>query len=185
MKKQLLVISGQDRVGKDTYMEEREKLEEDGIYHYVKEVGERPDYRNDRDAWTAWLNKWVEEQANELKDIGEDPTVKGLYMGRLQLDDDVYCTMFGREKVNEKYMHIFEDLYDIKYVVFLWKDFDSYINRLKAIGDNFLEYNKEDFDKVKKLYEDFAKTKYKDCAKIIYLDGTEDFAKIHKKVMGK
>lgn len=179
-KKGLLVISGMDRVGKDTYITYRENLDEDGIYHFHEEVKDRPDYRDNK-KWIEFLTNWARNQKDDLVAIRDKPEIKGMFMCRLGLDDDVYCTLFKRDFIQRQFNKEIEEHYDVHYVAFLWKDYESYINRLKLIGDDIEnpEYSREEFYRVKELYKQFAPLY---DTKILELSGDEKVEDIHAQI---
>ena len=187
MSKKLIVIEGFDRCGKDTLMSDLSNINSD-FYVYSNDLTGLPKYDKEQEEFLVWLNRFINKQVNDLNELFE--THDTIVMGRLFISDEVYSTLFNREHTTIKYMDQLKNIEIIHYCL-LFKDYKEYCDRLKKIGDNNIQYNKEDFDKINQLYVDKLKeSNLKYYINYIYSYNTkrnilEDFLKYYKMVKNK
>jgi thymidylate kinase len=141
----LIVIEGQDRAGKDTLLHDLENI---GLPIFSPDISHLPNYHNPEE-WRAALKLFLEKQANDMIALN----VKDLYIARFQLSEYVYADLFNRSNLFEDCINdIIKNHFIIKNVIILWDTYQDYLNRLKMINDDYIEYNEEDFNKIKNLY---------------------------------
>ena len=150
MSKKLIVIEGFDRCGKDTLMMDLSKQNND-FYIYGNDLTGLPKYDKEQEEFLVWLNKFIDKQVNDLNELFK--TYDTIVMCRLLVSDEVYSTLFNREHTTIKYMDQLKDVEIIHYCL-LFNDYDEYINRLKKIGDNIIQYDENYFNMINQLYID-------------------------------
>ena len=150
MSKKLIVIEGFDRCGKDTLMADLSKQNND-FYIYGNDLTGLPKYDKEQEEFLVWLNKFIDKQVNDLNELFK--TYDTIVMCRLLVSDEVYSTLFNREHTTIKYMDKLKDVEIIHYCL-LFNDYNEYINRLKKIGDNIIQYNENHFNTINQLYID-------------------------------
>lgn len=138
MKKNLLVIEGQDRVGKDYLFE---KLNIPGVYKYKSTAKDYPSYREDPDAFRRWVAGYLIQQQNELLASLE----KNIMMVRFLYSEFVYSKLFKRRSmvVNDIYKSISKE-FNIYQIIMLFKNYTEYKDRCTMLGEP-LEYGVEEF----------------------------------------
>ena len=141
----LFVIEGQDRAGKDTLLHDLEKM---GLTIFSPDTSYLPNYHN-ADEFRAALKLYLEKQTNDMINLN----VKDLYIARYQLSEYVYADLFNRPNLFEDYINnILKGHFKIKNIILLWDTYQDYLDRLKMINDDYIEYNEDDFNKIKNLY---------------------------------
>jgi hypothetical protein len=150
MSKKLIVIEGFDRCGKDTLMSDLSKQNND-FYIYGNDLTGLPKYDKEQEEFLVWLNKFINKQVNDLNELFK--TYDTIVMCRLLVSDEVYSTLFNREHTTIKYMDKLKDVEIIHYCL-LFNDYNEYINRLKKIGDNIIQYDENHFNMINQLYID-------------------------------
>ena len=141
----LFVIEGQDRAGKDTLLHDLEKI---GLTIFSPDTSYLPNYHN-TDEFRAALKLYLEKQTNDMINLN----VKDLYIARYQLSEYVYADLFNRPNLFEDYINnILKGHFKIKNIILLWDTYQDYLDRLKMINDDYIEYNEDDFNKIKNLY---------------------------------
>ena len=165
MSKKLIVIEGFDRCGKDTLMSDLLNLHND-FYIYGNDLTGLPKYDKEQEEFLVWLNKFINKQVNDLNELFK--THDTIVMCRLLISDEVYSTLFNREHTTIKYMDQLKDVEIIHYCL-LFKNFDEYCDRLKKIGDENIQYDYENFNKINQLYLDkLQEVNYKYYINYIY-----------------
>ena len=184
MNKKLIVIEGFDRCGKDTLMSDLSNLNND-FYVYRNDLTGLPKYDKEQEDFLVWLNKFINGQVNDLNELFK--THNTIVMCRLLISDEVYSTLFNREHTTIKYMDKLKDVEIIHYCL-LFKDYNEYCGRLKKIGDDHIQYNYEDFNRINQLYiNKLEESNYKYYINYIYSYSSkrnilEDFYKYYDKI---
>ena len=69
------------------------------------------------------------------------------------MSEYVYADLFNRPNLFEDYINnILKGHFKIKNIILLWDTYQDYLDRLKMINDDYIEYNEDDFNKIKNLY---------------------------------
>lgn len=167
MKKNLIVLCGQDRSGKDylldhlSYIDHLRKITEE-----FKALHKVPDYVKDKDNFQEYLKEYFTGLTSYLND-----EVKDSIIVRLFTSEYVYSQLFNRANHLELLNPILEN-YDLTQIILLHYDYNSYLE--KCIDSNSeIEYNELDFLKTQELYLNSPFNKISKNNIIIYLKGNE------------
>lgn len=153
MKKKLFVIEGFDRAGKDTLLNDLSKIDIQNTYIYFNDLNGLPKYDKEQDDFLEWLNKFINNQINELIELFKK--YDNIIMTRLLLSDEVYSELFNREHTTIKYIDKLKDIEIINYCL-LFINFEEYVKRIEILNSD-IQYNKNMFNKINKLYQDKIK----------------------------
>ena len=182
--KRLIVIEGFDRCGKDTLLED---LEKNDIFVFKNDLEGLPKYDKEQDNFLEWLDNYIKWQIKTLNKLFEDHDI--IVMSRFLVSDEVYSELFNRKHtVIEHIKDLRKDVMIFNYCL-LFKDYQEYLDRLKIIHDNEIQYSKEDFDKINGLYEKNTNG-YFSYRKWIFSYNTrqevlDNFMKIYNVIYGK
>jgi len=151
MNKKLIVIEGFDRAGKDTLLDDLESFQNNNLYIYRNDLTGLPKYNKEQNNFIEWLNKFIDTQINQLNKLFNKYDI--VIMTRLIISDEVYSTLFNREHTTIKYIkNLRKDVESFNYCI-LFDNYKEYVQRLKNIGDNDIQYNERDFEKINQLYK--------------------------------
>lgn len=143
--KTIIDIEGQDRAGKDTLLKD---LEKEGFSIFSPDISHLPDYHNPEE-WRKALKEFLIKQANDMAVLEPDP----LIIARFQMSEYVYSELFNRPNLFEEHINeIIKDKFKFRNIILLWDTYEDYLNRLKMIGDDYIEYDEEYFNRIKNLY---------------------------------
>lgn len=173
MRKKLIVLDGDDRVGKDTALRQIEKylISKEAVYY--NDLTGKPDY-HDKHKYKAWLEKFLKKQAQDLDQLFKTNDI--VYMVRLDLCDKVYSELFNRPVVAPKFFKHIRSYVHIHNYVMLWKNYAEYLQRLAMANDSNIEYTKEEMEKIHSLYKKHM-TQYDTLYEACYNDNVNDIAK--------
>lgn len=149
--KELIVIDGMDRAGKDTCLNELYNIiDRNKEYCYFTRIEKKQDYTNKK-TFRKFLKRFLKKQKKDIEKLFKK--YDRIYISRFDMSDHVFSTLFNRKRIAEKIFKSLHYKYSIKYYILVFKSFNEYIKRLKLINEKELQYNKEDFNKIKKLFE--------------------------------
>ena len=170
--KTIIDIEGQDRAGKDTLLKD---LEKEGFPIFSPDISHLPDYHNPEE-WKKALREFLIKQANDMDALKDDL----LIIARFQMSEYVYSELFNRTNLFEESVNeIIKDKFKFRNIILLWDTYEDYLERLKMINDDYIEYDEDYFNKIKNLY-----LKYKNPNdKVVYVKANttrEELIKIAK-----
>lgn len=161
--KELIVIDGMDRAGKDTCLNELyNNIDRNKEYCYFTRIEKKQDYTNKK-TFRKFLKRFLKKQRKDIEKLFKK--YDRIYIARFDMSDNVFSTLFNRKRIAEKIFKSLHYKYSIKYYILVFKSFNEYIKRLNLINEKEVQYNKEDFNKIKKLFEKEVSL-YKGKAKI-------------------
>ncbi len=145
----LIVIEGQDRVGKDYLFD---KLKSSSLSNELKFYQRpfppnKPSYRTNPKEFKKWADSYITAQANELAKKNEN-----VIMVRFLLSELVYSSIFKRSTIAHELLSEIKKHFEVYHLVLLFKNYEEYLQRLLQIGEP-VEYQEDEFNKVIKQYE--------------------------------
>jgi len=152
--KNLIVIEGYDRSGKDTLMQDLEDIKVllPNTYIYFNDLEGLPKYDKEQEDFLDWLNRLISKQISELNKLFEE--YDNIIMTRLIVSDEVYSKLFNREHTTIKYIDKLNSEVKIINYCLLFNDFYEYLKRLFVLGNDVKpQYEKIDFDYINELYK--------------------------------
>lgn len=154
MHKKLIAIEGFDRCGKDTLLADLEAngvkvIKQDELSRKWTELA--PDYREPK-GWSVFIRGLMDDLVHAIKKAFKSHDI--VVVSRFHISDLVYSKIFGRDKsiVYEEYYPMLKDICDIQSYIMLWDTYDDYLDRLKMIGDNEIQYDEDEFKKIQNEY---------------------------------
>lgn len=160
MDKKLFVIEGFDRAGKDTLLNDLEKIKNKKFYVYKSDLSGLPKYDKEQSDFISWLNRFIDTQIKQLNELFN--TYDIIIMTRLIISDEVYSTLFNREHTTIKYLKNLREDVELYNYCLLFESYDEYLKRLNIINESIIQYNRDDFNKINDLYKDIIeKSEYK------------------------
>lgn len=149
--KKLYIIEGFDRSGKDTLMNDLSKENLSNTYIYFNNLEGLPKYDKEQDDFLVWLNKFIDKQTNDLVELFKK--YDNIVMTRLIISDEVYSSLFNREHTTIKYMDRLNDIEIYNYCI-LFLNYNEYLNRIKHLENEEVQYLQRDFERINDLYEE-------------------------------
>lgn len=178
--KELIVIDGMDRAGKDTCLNELYNIiDHNKEYCYFTVVKKRCDYRNKK-AFRKVLKRFLKKQKRDIEKLFKK--YDRIYIARLDMSDNVFSELFNRERIAEKIFKSLHYKYSISYYILLFKSYNEYIKRLNMINETEVQYNKAEFNKIKKLFEK-GSSLYKGKAAIYYVTSNTNKNSLVKNIL--
>lgn len=149
--KELIVIDGMDRAGKDTCLNELYNIiDRNKEYCYFTRIEKKQDYTNKK-TFRKFLKRFLKKQKRDIEKLFKK--YDRIYISRFDMSDNVFSTLFNRKRIAEKIFKSLHYKYSIKYYILVFKSFNEYLKRLNLINEKEVQYNKKDFNKIKKLFE--------------------------------
>lgn len=149
--KELVVIDGMDRAGKDTCLNELYNIiDHNKEYCYFTVVKKRCNYRNKK-AFRKVLKRFLKKQKRDIEKLFKK--YDRVYIARLDMSDNVFSELFNRKRIAEKIFKSLHYKYSISYYTLLFKSYNEYLKRLNMINETEVQYGKKEYNKIKKLFE--------------------------------
>lgn len=150
-KKNLFILEGFDRIGKDSNLKYIENKNIKDLSVYIQDENRVvPEYRNNNTEFSNWLKSYLYYQTQDLISLGKKS--KKLLMTRFFLSDFVYSHLFGRKQIAELYRYDLEQHFNIHNIILLWENYSEYLKRCENINSE-IEYSEKEFDEIQKLYK--------------------------------
>ena len=154
--KRLIVIEGFDRSGKDTLMKDLFDMNLPNTYIYFNDLEGLPKYDKEQGDFLVWLNNFIYTQINTINELFDKYDT--VIMTRLLISDEVYSLLFNREHTCIKYIDNLRKDVTIYNYCMLFNDYEEYINRLKIIKDDNIQYDEHVFNKINLIYTDIIES---------------------------
>jgi len=145
-KRNLIIIEGQDRVGKDYLFQ---KLNIPGVYKYKSKAKDYPNYREDPEGFRNWVAGYLIQQQHELLELKE----KNIMMVRFLYSEFVYSKLFKRRSMvaNDIYKRISQE-FNIYQIIMLFANYTEYKDRCEMLGEP-LEYEVPEFYEAIRMFD--------------------------------
>ena len=144
-KRNLIIIEGQDRVGKDYLFQ---KLDIPSVYKFKSTATGYPDYRKEPKEFEQWVAGYLIGQAHTILALPE----KNVMMVRFLYSDFVYSKLFKRRSVAQDLYQMIAKEFNIYQIIMLFKNYTEYRERCEMLGEP-IEYNVEEFYELIKIFE--------------------------------
>jgi len=172
-KTKLIVLEGEDRVGKEHLLEEIRARHPELFCYPVIDLSGVPNYEKTMD-FVEYLKVFMRKQLDYLKEMAK--THDTIVLIRYIVSDEVFSELFGRQHImHDLYLKEIEENFEIQNYCIVWKDYAEYLGRLKQIDED-VQYSKEELDKITEL---FLKN-LKDGDKVLYITHTHTFEDVIK-----
>lgn len=144
-KRNLIIIEGQDRVGKDHLFE---KLNIPSVYKFKSTAKDYPDYRKEPKEFEQWVAGYLIGQTHTLRALPE----KNIMMVRFLYSDFVYSKLFKRRSVAQDLYETLKREFNIYHIIMLFKNYTEYRERCEMLGEP-IEYEVGEFYELIKMFE--------------------------------
>lgn len=153
----LIVLEGHDRTGKDSLMNMLD-FNDFLIYKQPETEAQDTDYKNP-EKFEKFMIKWIRKVLDDLYTISKlNGTDRPIVMSRLWLTDNVFADLYGRNHVVEKFfMREIEANFDVTNYIMLWRNYEEYVDRMKAIGGT-VDFTQQEFDDIVSNFNQYKKS---------------------------
>lgn len=153
----LIVLEGHDRTGKDSLMNMLD-FNDFLIYKQPETEAQDTDYKNP-EKFEKFMIKWIRKVLDDLYTMSKlNGTDRPIVMSRLWLTDNVFADLYGRNHVVEKFfMREIEANFDVTNYIMLWRNYEEYVDRMKAIGGT-VDFTQQEFDDIVSNFNQYKKS---------------------------
>lgn len=176
----LIVLEGQDQIGKDTLLDVL-KNDDKFIIYETPTYEEQGVDKKDKEAYKKFLMSFIRKQLDDIYSLIRIDKEKIVVISRLWISDNVFSDLYNREHVVEKYfLREVMTNFDVYNYCMLWNSYGDYCSRMSKISYD-IEFCEDEFNLIKNKFEE-----YSDKDIIIYIkdkDSVDDVVSQFKKYM--
>ena len=147
--KNLFVIEGFDRAGKDTLMNDLSKLNLNNTYVLKNDLTGLPKYDKEQGDFLIWLDRFISNFINEINEAFKK--YDNVIVTRLIISDEVYSNLFNRKHTVINHINKLNKNVEIYNYCLLFSNYEEYLKRVNKIGAN-IQYLEYEFNKINDLY---------------------------------
>jgi len=153
-KKRLIVVEGFDRAGKDSLLDDLEKISSLMPKTVVmrNNLEGMPKYDKEQDDFLSWLDKFIDAQIEEIEKLAmQNDTI---IMARFLISDEVYSTLFNRKHTVKPKLSKLPVGMEVHNYIILFESYKEYIDRIKMVEGNeyVAQYSEDEFNELNHLY---------------------------------
>lgn len=153
----LIVLEGQDQIGKDTLLD---MLKDDDkfIIYETPTYEEQGVDKKDKEAYKRFLMSFIRKQLDDIYSLIRNDKEKIVVISRLWISDNVFSDLYNREHVVEKYfLREVMTNFDVHNYCMLWDGYEDYCSRMDKINHD-IEFTKDEFNLIKNKFEEYLDT---------------------------
>lgn len=153
----LIVLEGHDRCGKDSLMDMLD-FNDFLIYKQPETEAQDTDYKNP-EKFEKFMIKWIRKVLDDLYTMSKlNGTDRPIVMSRLWLTDNVFADLYNRNHVVEKFfIREIEANFDVTNYIMLWRNYEEYVDRMKAIGCT-IDFTQQEFEDIVSNFNQYKKS---------------------------